>query len=152
MICSITNCNKPSRSKGMCVSHYQKQRRAEIIARRIPCSTSFCSGFAVKRGMCEACYERVRDHGTVDREKMPAGFGSLRPSGYVDVQVGDEHKGQHILVAEKALGKPLPPGAVVHHVNEKKSDNRGRNLVICPSHAYHMLIHKRMRDLGISFK
>lgn len=37
----------------------------------------------------------------------------------------------HILVAEKALGRTLPKGAEVHHVNEDRADNRNTNLVIC---------------------
>ena len=59
----------------------------------------------------------------------------------------NERKKQHVVVAEKALGKPLPEGAVVHHVNECKIDNRNRNLVICENRAYHNLIHARMRVL-----
>ena len=55
----------------------------------------------------------------------------------------------HILVAEAALGKPLPEGAVVHHVNEDPADNRPANLVICENHAYHMLLHQRARALRI---
>jgi len=45
--------------------------------------------------------------------------------------------------AEKALGKPLPAGAIVHHADGTKSDHAP--LVICPDDAYHMLLHRRMR-------
>lgn len=54
----------------------------------------------------------------------------------------------HIGVAEKALGRKLPLGAVVHHVDENTLNNANENLVICPSKAYHNLLHQRMRALG----
>lgn len=52
---------------------------------------------------------------------------------------------EHVLVAEKAFGGPLPKGAEVHHFSEVKSDNRNENLVICQDRAYHMLLHQRAR-------
>jgi hypothetical protein len=48
-------------------------------------------------------------------------------------------------VAERALGKPLPKGAQVHHVNCIKTDNRPCNLAILPSQSYHNDLHFRMR-------
>jgi hypothetical protein len=61
-----------------------------------------------------------------------------------------EGKRQHVLVAERALGKSLPQGAVVHHANEIRNDNRPENLVVCPDERYHNLLHKRMRALAAS--
>lgn len=52
---------------------------------------------------------------------------------------------EHLLVAERALGRPIPPQHPVHHVNEDPPDNRPRNLVICQDAAYHSLLHVRMR-------
>jgi len=54
---------------------------------------------------------------------------------------------EHIHVAEKALGKRLPKGAIVHHVDGNPRNNAGSNLVICPSQAYHKLLHNRENSL-----
>lgn len=50
----------------------------------------------------------------------------------------------HRLAAEKALGKPLPPYAEVHHVNGSKN---GGSLVICENRSYHRLLHVRQKAL-----
>lgn len=54
----------------------------------------------------------------------------------------------HVLIAEHALGKPMPRQAIVHHIDENKLNNSPSNLAICQDRAYHLLIHKRMRILA----
>lgn len=48
---------------------------------------------------------------------------------------------EHVLVAEKALGKKLPFKACIHHISENKHNNLNSNLVICQDSSYHALLH-----------
>ena len=57
---------------------------------------------------------------------------------------------EHVVLAERALGKFLPIGAEVHHVNGKRRDNSRGNLVICESVKYHRLLHRRTAALRAS--
>lgn len=101
-----------------------------------------------KRSTCGTHERRMRRLGSLDIVRRANGSGSINASGYVEVCVEGRRTYEHILVAEQALGKPLPPGAVVHHTNENKSDNRPENLVVCPDEAYHRLLHMRMEALS----
>lgn len=54
---------------------------------------------------------------------------------------------EHRLIVEKAVGHPIPKGAEIHHVNGNRLDNSRGNLVLCPDHAYHVLLHRRTEAL-----
>jgi hypothetical protein len=57
------------------------------------------------------------------------------------------HVPEHMLLAERALGKILPPKAVVHHIDGTRHNNKNNNLVICESQSYHLLLHRRARAI-----
>jgi HNH endonuclease len=71
------------------------------------------------------------------------GTGTISNTGHRNIGVNGKKRGEHVLICERILGRRLPAGAEVHHVNNVPSDNRPSNLVICPNRAYHKLLHVR---------
>src|SRR5205814_2944230 len=53
---------------------------------------------------------------------------------------------EHVLLAEKALGREMPKGAEVHHLDGNYNNNTPANLVICESSQYHRLLEARLRQ------
>jgi hypothetical protein len=99
-------------------------------------------------GYCGMHYMRVKAHGNTEtllRRKQ--GTGYISSGGYHLRCERGVTKQEHVRIAEAALGKSLPPRAVVHHVDRNRLNNSHDNLVICPNDAYHALLHKRMRAL-----
>lgn len=68
--------------------------------------------------------------------------------GYVMVKAYDHPKAyrnevyEHILVAEKKIGRYLKKGENVHHINGIKDDNRPKNLIVCKTWAEHRKYHR----------
>lgn len=83
-------------------------------------------------------------HRRSSHENWDEGATTTR-DGYISKRKDFGGKMEHVLVAEKSLGRLLPPRANVHHVDENPSNNAPMNLVICQDLAYHKLIHRRMR-------
>jgi hypothetical protein len=73
--------------------------------------------------------------------------------GYVRVMVSKGKRPyEHVVVAERALGRPLknlgrghPDTEVVHHIDGCKTNNAPSNLLIC-THRYHTELHHRLEQ------
>lgn len=70
------------------------------------------------------------------RKRMPIGSRRKDVHGYWLIKTR-EHGGrwdkEHVLVAERELGRKLAPGEHVHHINCVRDDNRPENLVVLSS-------------------
>lgn len=115
-------------------------------------SVEWCERPSRSGGMCNRHYEHNRKHGyPVSLVKVtPYGEPALTPDGYLRIPADGKRRMQHVVIAERVLGKPLPDGAEVHHVDGNKANNDHTNLVICPDVAYHQLLHRRQRALDAS--
>lgn len=108
------------------------------------CSVKGCLDSTYCRSFCRKHYKRWwrgLDVNTPSRLEAPK--GTVTTQGYRAFGGKLEHR----LVAEKVLGRPLKEEEIVHHHDENRLNNTPSNLVICPSHAYHFLLHQRMRAL-----
>lgn len=114
------------------------------------CTVPTCENKAVGRGLCHKHYKKWQRYGDplvgIEYQRRH-GDGTVTYAGYVAVMVNGKKKQQHVLVAEHALGKSLPIGAIVHHVNKDTKDNRNQNLVICQDQQYHKILHRRQDAL-----
>ncbi len=110
------------------------------------CSIDGCERKFRSKGLCNMHRIRLRVHGNpltiTMREK---GQGTIHKSGYMRFHTSGRLVFRHIVIAEKALGRPLPQKARVHHVDENRSNDSNSNLVICENQTYHHLLHQRAR-------
>lgn len=81
--------------------------------------------------------------------------GTHRHQGYVLVFMPEHPQASRSgyvrrshLVMESALGRPIAPHEVVHHINEVRDDDRPENLEVLPSQAHHVRHHNIGRQRG----
>jgi len=74
------------------------------------------------------------------------GGKGLTPQGYIRKRRdfrGDSHGLEHRIIAERAIGRKLRAGEVVHHIDCNRANNRNDNLLVCDTN-YHAALHARM--------
>ena len=115
------------------------------------CSIPGCGKRKTSKGFCQTHYTRYLKYGDPYFKKY-SGDGSICLQGYKWKSIKCERgkrklKKEHVLLAEKALGRRLKNREQIHHINNDRLDNRPDNLVICGNDAYHKLLHQRQRAL-----
>ncbi len=71
-----------------------------------------------------------------------------RKDGYCYTVLDGRRVLDHRIIAEAALGKPLPETAIVHHADGDPSNNASIKLVLCHHPGHHNLIHRRTAALA----
>ena len=105
------------------------------------CLADDCYTPPIKNGLCNKHNLRMKRYGRLHKIRRDQGSGTKTSKGYITIAC----KYQHRIIAENVLGKKLPKGSQVHHVDGDKTNNANSNLVICPNAGYHSLLHKRAR-------
>lgn len=70
----------------------------------------------------------------------------ISSGGYVQIFVSStepRYRFEHDLIAERAVGHPLPSTSPVHHIDGIKTHNENTNLVICEDDRYHFELHRK---------
>lgn len=134
---------------------YYCSRQCGGVARRVPSISVSCVGCGVQfmsypwlpkpRSYCSKACAYANRCG--DKSANWKRGSWIDGDGYRVMSLGHNRKvTEHVLIAEKALDRPLKRGEVVHHINGIKNDNRNSNLLVCTS-SYHRQLHDRMSRL-----
>lgn len=110
------------------------------------CSENGCQNQVHMRRLCRHHYKKIR---FIERGIPLIKIKGKRIShdGYISINANGRLVQEHVAIATKALGRPLPAAAIVHHADGNTLNNANDNLVICPNQAYHYLLHRRMHAL-----
>lgn len=151
--CKADNCNELNDSHGYCRKHWRRiERNGDpliVKSRRVltQCKAPGCQKDIHSNEYCKRHFAIWERNGLPYRFIASAITWARGAQGYRVGTVDGVQLFEHRYLAEKALGKSLPEGAEVHHMNEDKADNKSPlNLIICPDRAYHKLLEQRTRE------
>ncbi len=86
---------------------------------------------SVYYSQCKPCSYKQRSESQITR---------IWKSGYVYSECGSRPRPEHVVIAEKLLGRKIKSTECVHHINLHRNDNRNCNLLLCDK-KYHAWLH-----------
>lgn len=146
-LCIVDGCTSQvgrHGAKDMCQSHYSKAHNKKLST----INTGLCAcgcGLPVANNHTFLHGHWAKANGDYLSRIKHQNSRTPHGDGYLSIYLKRKSVLEHIAIAEKAIGRTMPKGAQVHHVNGDRGDNTNSNLVICQDSAYHQLLHKRER-------
>lgn len=149
--CSMAGCDEIHFGRGYCRKHYisefyshknnpeqskqKKARREDRIC--IHCGKKFCPPLESSKYCSSKC------SGGHKRQRfiLKKGYKKILMATHPRAD-GKGYVFEHILIAEKVIGRTLAESEEVHHKDLDKLNNDPSNLVICASHSEHMAFHR----------
>src|SRR5579859_3476583 len=103
----------------------------------LECEVDECQALTSSiHGLCTKHYKAQWYLNSVGRtkkiERTSKGRWVHKVSGYIMIKVLGILQYEHRVLAEKALGRPLPSGVVIHHTGAPDDNHGFCKLVICP--------------------
>lgn len=149
--CSVDGCGRKHEARGLCSIHYRRfvnHGNTDFLGRvKGVCSVDGCERPSCGLGFCSMHYSRFKSNGDpLKVQTRPQGTGNIQ-DGYLRYTNTGNRRMAHREIVENILGFKLPKEAIVHHVDGNRMNNEPTNLVVCPSSAYHTLIHRRQDAL-----
>jgi predicted transcriptional regulator len=147
--CSVDDCNRPIKCKGLCAMHYKRMRETGSVGQagsafRTSCSVVGCSGRHRANGLCELHYSRLRRLGSVDKPptystEMVDAVRRLYDSGMSQVEVGLE-----LGVTQKVIARLMSVHGLAARPRIKRNQRGANNSVWNPSTANYKTLHSRV--------
>src|SRR5262249_30734370 len=120
-----------------------------------PISSYTAKRYGVRKGQARRFIYGHNLHRSTNPRRSSWGRGRIRSRGYWMISQPDHPRAnslgfvfEHIIIAEKALGKPIPLHIEVCHPNGDSLDNSRGNLVVGPK-GYSKVLYKRLRALRV---
>ncbi len=163
--CSVLNCERPSRSKGLCDTHYRRSlvgcaldKPLRVRKYSTSCTATGCNRSPVSEGLCPTHLWRKKNNPIIFDAPVPFMAIGLRSGNWKGGEIikdgrvliichghpNPSHMKHYVyryrLVMERHLKRYLSPDEIVHHKNEITTDDRIENLEVM-SQSKHASLH-----------